>query len=331
MECKYDDLFTEIAGRCGGLDPFLSAFFGFLHRKTDFYVEVNPIIDGSYEKTEQGFPHGVAERMIVAAMKKYKFKDYHTMKKQLSPLPSPSTSPATTPSKAASHSTTDKSHNKATTQSTTTSDASNVPCTTPSKASSHSAPSSSSKLPVSLLKLTEEGKQVPIGNGGIGPNYYWNQTLVDISVYVDVPINCRGKDITCTIQPHHLLLKYIDETLIDGDFEIGEAVKTSESIWTINISTTIAQVVITLDKARPTWWKHVIHGHSEIDTTKVDSSSKMDDYDEKTQGAIRKILFDQKQSAMGLQTSQEIEQEALLEKIKYLPGSPFLPPPAPSP
>ena len=123
-----------------------------------------------------------------------------------------------------------------------------------------------------------------------------------------------------------LSLKYKDETLIDGNFEVGEGVKTGESIWTLNVSDnqSSCQVVITLDKTRSTWWKHVIDGHPEIDTTKVDSSSKIGDYDESTQGAIRKILHDQRQKSLGLPTSDELAQQELLEKYKYCPGSPFL-------
>jgi hypothetical protein len=47
-------------------------------------------------------------------------------------------------------------------------------------------------------------------------------------------------------------------------------------------------------------------------------------YDAETQGAIRKIMFDQKQKALGLPTSDEISTDSILEKAKFLPGSPFL-------
>lgn len=57
----------------------------------------------------------------------------------------------------------------------------------------------------------------------------------------------------------------------------------------------------------------------------MDSTSKIGDYDEETQGAIRKIMFDQRQKALGLPTSDELTADSLLEKAKGLPGSPFLP------
>jgi hypothetical protein len=50
-------------------------------------------------------------------------------------------------------------------------------------------------------------------------------------------------------------------------------------------------------------------------------------------------MFDQKQKALGLKSSEELTTDALLEKAMNLPGSPFIaqtpqtptPPPAPPP
>ena len=50
---------------------------------------------------------------------------------------------------------------------------------------------------------------------------------------------------------------------------------------------------------REAWWKSAVHGAREIDTTKVDSTRDMYDYDPETQGAIRKIMFDQHQVGRG--------------------------------
>ena len=83
-------------------------------------------------------------------------------------------------------------------------------------------------------------------------------------------------------------------------------------------------VQVNLDKIQRTWWDSVVKGDPEIDTQQVDSTCKIDEYDAETQGSIRKIMFDQKQKAKGLPTSEEIEQEELMSQVRYLPGSPFL-------
>ena len=56
----------------------------------------------------------------------------------------------------------------------------------------------------------------------------------------------------------------------------------------------------------------------------VDSTQRIDEYDETTQAALRKIMFEQKQKALGLSTLVETDVESILEKAKKLPDSPFL-------
>ena len=66
-------------------------------------------------------------------------------------------------------------------------------------------------------------------------------------------------------------------------------------------------------------------GDPEIDTAQVDSTKKgVEDYDAVTQGELRKIMFDQRQKAMGLPTSEELRVEEMIEKVKHMPGSPFM-------
>ena len=57
---EFDDFFVQIAGRTGGLKPLLEAFFGFLSRKTDFYIQY----DKESTDAKMGFPPGVAEKMV---------------------------------------------------------------------------------------------------------------------------------------------------------------------------------------------------------------------------------------------------------------------------
>ena len=49
----------------------------------------------------------------------------------------------------------------------------------------------------------------------------------------------------------------------------------------------------------------------------------MYDYDAETQGAIRKIMFDQHQKRLGKPTSEEMKNEEMLRKAWDAEGSPF--------
>ena len=159
--CDYDDLFIQVAGRAGGLKPLLNAFFGFLHRKTDFYVEY----DSDDNKATMGFPRGAAEKLLLESFRQYNVKTY---KKQQSLRNEsiPSTQTDNTVSRPSSTITT-VSQNK-------------------------------SLVSTETPRITDEGKQIPIGNGGICDNYYWTQTLKELTVYLDMPNSIiRGNDITC--------------------------------------------------------------------------------------------------------------------------------------
>ena len=246
-------LLTQMASKLGGVQPLLEAVFGFLHKRTDFYIEFDPEIS---PKATMGFPKGAAQRLVQQAFLKFPFKPYEEESSSLAAAPTPITS------------------------------------------SSASCSGSGPKSCAPSLQLTAEGKQVPIGNGGIGPNYYWTQTLNDATVYLDVAPGTRGKDVNCDLKARELRLSVSGVVVLSGSFE--DPIRQDESMWTINIASESApQIVFTLEKTKKTWWKSVIVGHPEIDTNKVDSSQRVSDYDEQTQAAIRKIMAEQHDKRMG--------------------------------
>ena len=65
---QLDSYFSQIASTQKGIKPLLESFFGFLKRKTDFYVTYEEGCESS-----MGFPKGAAEKMMLSAMKKYEF------------------------------------------------------------------------------------------------------------------------------------------------------------------------------------------------------------------------------------------------------------------
>jgi len=279
---QFDDLYIQIASRVKGIDELLDSFMGFLHRKTDFFVEV-PV----NRKSKSGFPKGIAESMILKSFKKFPMR--LPSEDDMKALEKPALlKPSALSAKPAVEVLTDAS--------------SSAKNSTVSQNSKSVAVSKESNIP----RLTEDGKQIPVGNGGFSDNYYWTQTLKDLSVFIDVAPGTKSKDIQCTIAPNKLSLQIRSNeglrSVIVGDFEY--AVRVDESMWTINTSADsntgakYSQILITLDKIQHTWWKHVIKGHGEIDTSKVDSSQNIGDYDEQTQATIRKLMFEQKQQVL---------------------------------
>jgi len=280
---KFDDLFTHIAGSAGGIEPLLDEFFGFLHRKSDFYVQFHPEKGNVYK---MGFPEGDAEKMLLKSFRKYSFTDVE----------------------------------KESPQQPSTPDQSKAFKSEQSYKSQTTSPPQSELLSTKSNNVVDTTlKQLPIGNGGIGPNYFWTQTLKDLTVYVDVPPSTRGKDMKCVITTRKLYLAHNNVVLLEGPLE--DAVSIDDSVWTISnsLQSSNAQVVISLEKCKKTWWKHVIEGHPEIDTTKVtfifhlivmstiikvvnylqvDSTQNISEYDEETQAAIRKIVHEQRHKVL---------------------------------
>jgi len=64
MQEERDGLLIGLAQRCGGIEAMLDSLFSFLKRKTDFYHVQK-------EGDRIGFPAGVAEKMVLEALRKY--------------------------------------------------------------------------------------------------------------------------------------------------------------------------------------------------------------------------------------------------------------------
>jgi hypothetical protein len=241
----YDEAFAHIAQRAGNVHLLLDEFFSFLHRRTDFYVQFPPNSldsNGDPIKYKMGFPEGLAEEMVLRAFRQYPMKDYEQLENQYSASPSPPNGKPPVPP-------------------TTTKPISNI-----SKASGEASTSQKGNY----IQYTAEGKQIPIGNGGIGPNYYWTQSLRETTIYVDISSSViNSKAVNCNIKISSISLSVNGSTVLAGDLE--DTIRPSESTWTLNkgSSSESSQIIITLEKTRETWWKHVIVGHPEIDTAKV--------------------------------------------------------------
>lgn len=117
-------------------------------------------------------------------------------------------------------------------------------------------------------------------------------------------------------------LKVVDKVtgieILDGEFY--DEIKADESSWSIEDGN---KLIFVFEKADENVWKTILKGDEEIDTTKVDNSKKIEEFDEETQGGLRKVLYEQNRKNMGLPTTEEEQQQEMLKKMWNAEGSPF--------
>nr|CCC91534.1 conserved hypothetical protein [Trypanosoma congolense IL3000] len=152
------------------------------------------------------------------------------------------------------------------------------------------------------------------GNGFDYEHYMFSQTLREVEVRVPLLVaSARGRDVDVTVQQRHLRVGMKGKSpIVDG--ELFSAVKTEDCMWTIEDGHT---VVLTLTKQNQLeWWKTVFVGDAEIDLQKVmPENSKLDDLDGDTRQTVEKMMYDQRQKAMGLPTSDEQKKRDMLAKF----------------
>lgn len=331
---RFDEVLRNLAGQAGSLEALLGVFFSFLHRNTDFYVTFDP---AKTTKAGMGFPSGKAEQLLLRAFRSFPYKPYGggggdpQRQRSSAGAGRPTSSSVRSPPTATAPSSGSISRKKETPSSvarsagmsgqgaplpkgsaaakapTTSASASPPapPAHAPGKNADDSPPPAQPTRPaaggVMRVRYTKDGKQVPIGNGGVTPRYYWTQTVDEATVYVDVPPGTRSKDVECVIQRRRLKLrvrgageatggackaageggalgrdgkegeKGDGDLIFDG--ELPSAVSREDSMWSLNGGTT---VVISFEKTTKSWWKSVVKGDPEIDTSKVSICSSQE-------------------------------------------------------
>jgi hypothetical protein len=333
-----DEIFTVAAQRAGGIEGLLDEFFKFLHNRTDFYIVVEDA--ESLKNYKMGFPPNVAEQMVLKSFRKYPYKSYESPTEKNSKTSNKLATPKKSSSSQNNSKTTSSAIQSPPPDSTSAnnqvtplpsvslpSSSSSIDSKTPQKSSNSSSIENSTPLHFTTTTLatnmnnlsprkTPAGKQIPIGNGGIGKGYTWTQTLRELTITIDIPANIRSKDIQCHISAKQLSVFILQEMIIFGELE--DVINVPESMWTLTRDTSSnttnlpatptatstighnnhsnnSHIIITLEKIRETWWKSVLLGEEEIDTNQVDSVKNISDYDLETQQTINKILFEQQE------------------------------------
>lgn len=320
----------------GDLRKLFHAFFSFLHARTDFYILASEDGDGGGGK--MGFREGQAERILLASFRQFPLRKVAPLTK----VEEKSANNVSTGEEAKYSARTASVDSLETTTTigtmvTSTSIGSNEDTVGAVVLPQQSKNSKKKSLPSKIVKskskvrYTDEGKQVPIGNGGSTSRYVWTQTLEEVTVHIPIPEGVRAKDLDVSISADSLSIHKTKKNVAEEEVDVivtevnvenndnnynilplegtlFARIRPSESTWTLEDSaggsSNISTLQLILEKVQKTWWETVISGDTPlIDATMVDSTRHIGTYDEETQAEICRIMHDQRQERLGLPTS----------------------------
>ncbi|KAL8273927.1 hypothetical protein Esti_002250 [Eimeria stiedai] len=165
-------------------------------------------------------------------------------------------------------------------------------------------------------------------NGAVLDRYVWSQSINDATCQVRMLellqqqhqqlTEVNSKLLAVALRDDSVQIAYDGSVILEGKW--CHPIQASESYWVLEQK---AFVLLVLEKKRELWWDCLLQGDPAIDTTKVESVKKVEDFDEATQGHIRKIVYEQNLKRQGLKTPEEIQQEDILRQAWDAEGSPF--------
>ena len=312
---RFDGLYLNVANTAQGIEPLLDTVFSFLRRKTDFFN--GP--PGSGEKGTEAAIAKVNEVLRKHADLHLKSKQKKDQVKKKAPAKkkkeedviemgndggfdlSGEDSVAKKPKKQAQMQTDQiaaaSEANESQSKADTSSDSQQNPESKPTEESDTTGPP-------------------PIGNGGtVEGKYVWTQTLSEVNVTIPLPDNTRGRDLNVTIAKKHLKVGLRSQADLIVDAPLTKPVVMDDSFWTVEDGN---RLVINLQKSNQMeWWDSVCQGDPTIDVRAIrPENSSVSDLDGETRKTVEKMMYDQRQKAMGLPSSDEQNKLDMLEKFK---------------
>lgn len=286
---RFDGLYLNVAQTAQGIEPLLDTVFSFLRRKTDFF-------------SGGGGPDVAIAKVNEVLQKHVEIYNKENMKKK----PKTTKAPPSPEKKDAAV--------------VEIGDDGVFDVSDATAASKDTLPPASSPETAPVSKDAEESNPSsddtpPVGNGGTVPGKYtWTQTLAEVQITVPLPSGTRGRDMSVVIGKRHLKVGLLRQPLI-VDAPLSKAVIIDDSFWTVEDNN---RLVLNLQKSNQMeWWDCVCQGDPKIDVTKIrPENSSVSDLDGETRKTVEKMMYDQRQRAQGLPTSDEEEKLQMLKKFQ---------------
>lgn len=180
-------------------------------------------------------------------------------------------------------------------------------------------PKEPEKQPEKEEDKVAEGKIRPSKlNGAANENYVWTQPFIqEIGITVPVDKNLRGKDLTVKSDAKKLYVGVKGQPpIIDGEYL--HPINADTFVWVLEEVKDGKAINISFEKLDSMkWWECAIKGDPiQIDTQKINPEpSKLSDLDGEMRSTVEKMMFDTRQKAQGLPSSDELNKQEMLKKF----------------
>lgn len=318
---RFDGMYMNVASTARGIEPLLDTVFSFLRRKTDFFS--GPGSDGNTDVAVSKVNEVLQKHANIYKEEKLKRESEKRKKEELKKAKEDAKRQKEEKEKKEEEGDDvfeigddgfDVSSSSPSQSEAVKSEDAAAAATTSTTCPQASSPDDKSS------KEDDDNEPPPLGNGGTVPNKYtWTQTLSEVNINTPLPQGTRGRDLSVTITKTALkiaLKKSLPNNYIVNS-KLTKSINVDETLWTIEDANTLN---ITLQKVNTMeWWDSVCVDDEEykIDIKKVQpENSALSDLDGETRQTVEKMMFDQRQKAMNLPSSDEQKKLDILEKFK---------------
>jgi hypothetical protein len=317
---RFDGLYLNVAQTARGIEPLLDTLFSFLRRKTDFFNGPNgQDTDAAIEKVNQVLMKHVDLHKAEQARKKKQKEMEEERKKQRVSAKNETQKVDAGATKHGDEDVIEMGDDGFDVSSPLTRDSSSVDQEMESSKEvgmQHDDATNDQDNDEQNDNEQRDGSLAPVGNGGtVEGKYVWTQTLSELNVCIPLPQNTKGRDLTVIIKKDHLKagLRSSPEPIVDAP--LTHSIICDDSFWTVEDGN---RLVVSLQKLNQMeWWDSVCKGDPKIDVTKVQpENSRLDELDGETRQTVEKMMFDQRQKALGLPTSDDQKKMEALERFK---------------
>lgn len=320
---RFDGLYLNVAQTTRGIEPLLDTVFSFLRRKTDFFAGPPGSGDQGTEKAiakvnEVLLKHAEIYKNDQAKKEAVKKKAAPPKKKAKEETEKPAPPPVEEDViEIGSDGKFDASVAEDISGAAKKEDDTKPEASDSSKPSIEPGQGENTEDLATMPEAAASRPPPPLGNGGtVEGKYVWTQTLSELTVTIPLPDNTRGRDLNVIMNKKHLkvaLKSNKDAPIVDKP--LTKAIICDDSFWTVEDGN---RLVLQLQKLNQMeWWDSVCQGDPTIDVKTIQpENSSLNDLDGETRKTVEKMMYDQRQKAMGKPSSDEEQKFAMLEKFK---------------